>query len=198
MVLHSEGKKGDAFVWSGSSDELLKSMQSGVFHLEAEAVDINGLRTSREINFFVGNASAGTAGDWKDEVHQVILNEGEIFGDEEIRDFPRLECFLTLEDDGTLALLNGVPGNSKGEIWRTNGKANRPKPHPVPFRFYTVVENGQMVIYREKPGRPKVRIYETRSVSDPGPFKLGITASKSLVVFREDGKNTEIVQRINR
>jgi hypothetical protein len=114
---------------------------------------------------------------------------------EPYRNFPQLECFLSLADDGSLALNSGAPGNSEGRIWKTNGKANRPKPHPVPFHFYIALDDGQLQIHREKPGRPKVIIYETRSVSGPGPFKLGITASRRLVIFREDGKKTEIVWR---
>jgi len=198
LVINAEEKRDNIFAWSSSSDELLKSLETGMYHLGAEAVDKNGLHTSREINIVVGNTSHSTAGHWKDEIHQVILNEGEIFKGEDIRDFPRLECYLNLAEDGTLALIRGTPGNSEGEIWGTIGKANRPKIQPVPYRFYTVVENGQLRIYRKKPGRPKLIIYETRSVSGPGPFKLGITASKSLVVFSKDGKKTEIVWRSNR
>lgn len=196
LVLNAEEKTGDLFVWSGSSNELLKSLKTGMYHLEAVAVDKNGLRTSGEINIAVGNASrttVGTVGDWKNEIHQVILNEGERFMDGEVRDFPRLECYLSLGEDGSLTLINGTPGNREGEIWGTNGKANRPKIQPVPFRFYTVVENGQLVIYREKPDRPKVKIYETPSVSGTGPYKLGITASMSLAVFQDDGNKTKIV-----
>jgi hypothetical protein len=115
--------------------------------------------------------------------------------DGDIRDFPRLECFLSLEDDGSLLLHRGTPGNSDGKIWGTNGKANRPKPHPIRFRFHLIVENDQMIIYREKPGRPKTKIYETRSESLTGPCKLGITASKHLVVFQDHGEDTDIIWR---
>jgi hypothetical protein len=198
LVLNAERKRDHLFVWSGSSDEILKSLETGMYHLEAVAVDKNGLRTYEEINIAVGNASDSSMGDWKDEIHQVILNEGETFSNGDTRNFPQLECFLSLADDGSLALNSGTPGNSESRIWGTNGKANRPKPHPVPFRFYIALDDGRLQIHREKPGRPKVIIYETRSVSGPGPFKLGITASRSLVVFRKDGKKTEIVWRSNR
>jgi len=185
LVLNAEKKTGDLFVWSGSSEDLLKSLETGFYHLEAQAVDKNGLRTSRAINISVGNASQSRLGDRKDKIHQVILNEGETFSNGDIRNFPRLECFLSLADDGSLALNSGTPGNSDGRIWGTNGKANRPKPHPVPFRFYIALDDGQLQIHREKKGRPKVIIYETRSVSGPGPFKLGITASRRLIVYCE-------------
>jgi hypothetical protein len=195
LVLNAEKKRDNLFVWSGSSDEILKSLETGMYHLEAVAVDKNSLRTYKEINIAVGNASHSSIGDWKDEIYQVILNEGEIIEDKDIREFPRLECFLTLEKDGTLALVNGTPSDSESRIWGTIGKANRPKPQPVPYRFYTVLEKGQLRIYRKKPGRPKLKIYETRSVSDPGPFKLGITASKRLVIFSEVGKKRKIAWR---
>lgn len=198
LVLKAEEKTGDLFVWSGSSDELLESLETGMVHLEAVAVDKNGFRTSEEINIAVGNASPGIVGDWKDEIHEVILNEGETFTNGDIREFPRLNCYLSLGADGSVALNSGTPGNSEGIIWGTNGKGNRPKPHPVPFRFYIALDDGQLQVHREKPGRPKVIIYETRSVSDPGPYRLGITASRSLAVFREDGNKTEIVWRSNR
>jgi hypothetical protein len=195
LVLNAEKKRDNLFVWSGSSDELLKSLETGMYHLEAVAVDKNGLRTYEEINIAVGNASHSSMGHWKDEIHQVILSDGEIIEDKDIRDFPRLNCYLSLAEDGTLALINGTPSDSESRIWGTIGKANRPKPQPVPYRFYTVLEKGQLRIYREKPDRPKLKIYETRSVSGPGPFKLGITASKRLVIFSQVGKKRRIVWR---
>ena len=195
LVLHAENKTGERFIWSGASEDTLKSLKPGMVHLEAVAVDKNGLRTSREINIRVGNASQGRVGDWENKIHKVILNEGETLSTGETRNFPRLECFLTLEKDGSLALNSGTPGHSEGRIWGTNGKANRPKPHPVPFRFYIALADGQLQILREKPGRPKVIIYETKKPDDSGPYKLGITASRRLVVFRMDGNKSKIVWR---
>jgi hypothetical protein len=195
LVLNAEKKRDNMFVWSCSSEDLLKSMETGMYHLEVVAVDKNGLRTSEEINIKVGNASQSRMGDWKDKIHQVILNEGETFSNADTRNFPQLECFLNLADDGTLALNSGTPGNSEGRIWGTNGKANRPKPHPVPFHFYIALDDGRLQIHREKPGRPKVIIYETRSVSGPGPFKLGITASRRLAIFSEVAGKRKIVWR---
>jgi len=196
LVLNAEKKRDNLFVWSGSSDEILKSLQTGMYHLEAVAVDKNGLRTYEEINIAVGNASHSSMRDWKDEIHQVILSEGEIIEDKDIRDFPCLNCYLSLGEDGTLALVNGTPSDSESRIWGTIGKANRPKPQLVPYRFYTVLEKGQLRIYREKPGHPKLKIYETRSVSGPSPFKFGITASRRLVIFSEvEGKKRKIAWR---
>ena len=194
-VVHAEKKMGDRFVWSASSDEMLKSLEAGMVHLEAVAVDKNGVRTSREIDIEVGNTSRRRKDAWKDDIHEVILNEGETFRNGDIREFPRLNCYLSLEDDGSIELNAGSPGNSEGEIWGTNGKANRPKPHPVPFRFCIALDSGQLQVQREKPGRSKVIIYETRPPLGRGPFALGITASRSLAVFRKDGMKTEIVWR---
>lgn len=184
QVLTAE-KTGDKHVWSASSDEFLESLDAGCYSLEAMAVDRNGLRTSREINILVGNASWDAKGQWKDEIHQVILNDGEKLRAGEIRYFPRLECYLILEDEGSLSLISGTPDNSGDRIWGTNGKADRPKPHAVPFRFYLTVNNGQFKIVREKAGRPDVIIYQSRPMQGKGPFKLGITASRELVVIQE-------------
>ena len=180
---------------AASQPKLLQSMETGMYHLEAMAVDRNGLRTIEEINVAVGNASPNSIGDWEREIHEVILNEGETFSNGDIRNFPKLECYLTLADDGSLALINGTPGNNEGRIWGTNGKANRPKPHPVPFHFYITLNEGRLQVLREKVGRPKVLIYQTQPVSEAGPFKLGVTASKRLAVFRQDGLKTKIVWR---
>lgn len=202
LVLNTPDRKGDIFSWDGSDNDALKSLTTGMYHLEALAVDKNGLSTSKEINVRVGNASPGDVDEWKDEIHAVILNEGDVFSEGDIREFPQLECFLELNEEGALALMKGTPGKGNGEIWGTKGRADRPKwktmPQPNPYHFYTVLENGQLQIYRQKSGYPKMQIYKSPSVSGPGPFKLGITASKSLVVFREDGKKNEIVWRSNK
>jgi hypothetical protein len=185
LLVHAEKKKGNRFVWSASSDEILKSMKAGWVHLEAVAEDKHGLRTSDAIDIKVGNASENRKDAWKDQIHAVILNEGETFRNGDIRKFPRLNCNLILADDGALTLM----GVGEGRLWGTNGKANRPNPHPVPFQFYLAVEDGQMKIFREKPGRPMVIIYETKKPKDEGAYQLGITVSKRLVVFSEaEGK----------
>ena len=195
LVVNANRKTQDRYIWNAASDDLLKSLEAGRIHFEAVAIDKNGFRTSEAIDLTVGNVSKSRKDAWKDEIHAVILNEGEIFADGDIRKFPRLNCYLSLADDGALALNSGSPGNNEGRIWGSNGKANRPKPHPVPFRFYTTVEEGQMRIYREKPGHPKVVIYQTRSASGPGAHKLGITASKRLVVYRTVGNKNEFLWR---
>jgi hypothetical protein len=100
----------------------------------------------------VGDVSQSSMADWKDEIHQVILNEGELFLDSDVRKFPRLECFLSLRDDGRLILNHGTPDHQEATP------------------------------------------YLTPSVSGPGPYKLGITASKRLVIYSEvEGKKREKV-----
>jgi hypothetical protein len=56
----------------------------------------------------------------------------------------------------------------------------------------------QVMVYRAYSGKSKLRIYETRSVSESGSYKLGITASKKLVVYSEGKKgNRKTVWRSN-
>lgn len=195
LLLDAEGKASDRYVWSGSSDELLKALKPGMYHLEAVVEDTNGLRNYQEIQIPVGNASQDSAAKWRDEIHQVILNEGERFMGGDTHEFPRLECFLTLEEDGRLALFRGAPRERAGLIWNTRGKADRPTPQPAPPRFYAVLEDGQMVVYRGTPDEPDVILWQSSTPSDPGPSQVGITVSKRLAVFRDEGKKIEIAWR---
>ena len=58
---------------------------------------------------------------------------------------------------------------------------------------YATLEKGQLVLYRGTPDHQEATPFKTPSVSGKGPYKLGITASKRLAVFRDEGKKTEIV-----
>ncbi|GAF76921.1 unnamed protein product, partial [marine sediment metagenome] len=195
LILDAEEKASDPYVWSGSSDELLKTLKPGMYHLEAVAEDNTGVRSQQEIQIAVGNVSENSSADWRDEIHQVILNEGERLMPGDVREFPRLECYFTLEDEGRLALFRGTPGRSEGLIWKTRGKADRPTPQPTPPRFYTVLENGQLVVYRGTPDNPEVILWKSSKPSGPGPYKLGITASRRLVIFSEVGEKRKIIWR---
>jgi len=117
LLLNAEEKASDPCVWSGSSDELLKALTPGRYHLEAVAEDKTGTPGRREIQIAVGDVLENSVPNWSDEIHQVILNEGERLMDGDIREFPRLECYLTLDDDGRLSLFRGTPGTSEGRIW---------------------------------------------------------------------------------
>ena len=182
-------------VWSGESDGLLKALKPGRYHLEAAAEDKNGLSSHQEIQIDVGDVSQNSPANWREKIHQVILNEGERLMDGEVREFPRLECFLTLEEDGRLALFRGSPLGRDGLIWKTRGKADRPTPQPTPWRFYTVLEHGQLVVWRGTPDNPDVILWQSNKPSEPGPYRLGITVSKRLAIFRDEAKRSKIVWR---
>ena len=188
-------------IFNSTDNEFLKSMKTGIYHLEAETIDKNGLRTKKEINISAGDANPKSKDAWKDEIHRVILQRGEKFWDGDILKFPELNCALTLEDDGSLALINGVRKKGNTVIWANNGKGNRPKwkvkPEPKIFRFYAFIEAGQHKIKCKKEDRPTVLIYKTRPAKEAGDYKLGITAAKSLAVFKDNRGKTEIVWKSN-
>ena len=105
-------------------------------------------------------------------------------------EFPRLECYLSMRNDGRLVLNNGMPGKSEGLLWKAMMHNDHAEHH------YATLENGQLVIYRGAPGNPEAIPYKTPAVSEPGTYKLGITTSKRLVIFREEkGNNRKIVWR---
>ena len=118
-------------VWSGSSDELMKALKPGIYQLVAVAVDKTGVSSRQQIQFTVGNVSERKAADWRDDIHQVVLNEGDRLMRGDVRDFPRLECKLSLDQNGILVLRrSGTPVDSGdaeeaagdrrgGAIWRT-------------------------------------------------------------------------------
>lgn len=56
-------------------------------------MDKTGTLGWSEIQLAVGDVSKNSSTNWRDEVHQVILNEGEMISDEDVFEFPRLECF---------------------------------------------------------------------------------------------------------
>ncbi|MHC4702871.1 MAG: Ig-like domain-containing protein, partial [Planctomycetota bacterium] len=195
LLLDADRKPSDPYVWSGSSDEFLKALKPGMYHLEVVAEDRTGVRSQQEIQIFVGNVSQNSAADRRDEIYQVILNEDERLMDGDVREFPRLECFLTLEGDGRLALFRGTPREREGLIWKTRGKADRPTPQPTPPCFYTILEGGQLVVYRGMPDNPDVILWQSNKPSDKGPYKLGITASRRLIIFSKVGEKLKVIWR---
>jgi len=183
----------DPHIWNAESDELLKSLKTGRVHLKAVAEDNTGTLGWQEIQITVGDVSDKNESNMADEIYQVILNEGERLTDKDVRIFPRLECHLILQEDGRLTLSHGTPDNSKGEIWHTSMHKDR-SGDPM----YSIVENGRLTTWRVRPDNPKVKLYQSPPVSGSGPYKLGITVSKKLVVFREvEGKEREIVWSAN-
>jgi len=58
---------------------------------------------------------------------------------------------------------------------------------------YATLEKGQLVIYRGTPDHQEATLFKTPPVSDAGTYKLGITASKRLIIYREvDGKRKTV------
>ena len=184
-------QKSNPQVWSASSDKLLKALTPGSYQLEAIAVDYTGVSGRQAIQITVGDVPNGRQVRWRDAIHQVVLAEGERLMEGGVREFPRLECYVELDEEGKLGIYRGAPGGGGEEIWGTRGKDDRPSKH---VQFATL-ENGRLTIYRGQPDSPKVKIYETKEPEDHGPYQLGITVSKRLAVFRGDGENTEFVWR---
>jgi hypothetical protein len=158
-------------------------LKPGMYHLEAVAEDKTGIFSQQEIQIAVGDVSENSKANWRDEIHEVILNEGERFMIGDVREFPRLECYLKMHDNGKLVLHRGTPDRSEDPIWLSRSK------DPDGGLHYAAFEKGQLVTYRGTPDHPEVALWKSKMVSDPGTYKLGITVSKKLVVFREvEGK----------
>ena len=181
--------KSNPYLLNPSSDELLKSMKEGVYELETVAEDKTGVIGRKVISFYVGDATEGDAADWREAIYKVILNEGESLGDKETVEFPRLECYMGLNDDGRLVLSNGSPKNRKGQIWQPSMHRDYLDPQ------FVTLENGMLKIYRGTPGNVEAELFSTPEVEGEGPYKLGITVSKKLVIFREKEGRKDIVWR---
>lgn len=151
------------------------------------AEDNAGTIGRQEIRISLGDVSQSDVATRSDEIHQVILNEGEWFKDDEIRKFPRLECYLFLDEDGRLVLNRGTPGESHGMIWKSAMYKDPQGPH------YATWENGQLAIYRGTLGHPEANPFKTPP--GPGLCKLAITVSKQLVIFREVAAKKRTVWR---
>ncbi|MEX0320988.1 MAG: hypothetical protein AB3N63_02440 [Puniceicoccaceae bacterium] len=191
QLLKGEKRKGDTSLWSSNSDSLLKNMQPGLYHFRAVVEDNTGIRKQQELEVTVGDAT-GHAGNWRNEIYQVILEPGKRFEQEDMLEIPRLECYFRIDEEGGFLQMGGSPGDSPGFIWKTRGKADRPTPQPVPPHFYLIIEEGQLKVYRVYPGREDVAVYAVGRKSDAGGFKLGITGAKRLVVYREENGRKDI------
>lgn len=178
-------------IWSGASDALLKSLKPGWYHLEAVAEDTTGTFGRREIQIVVGDVSENHPTNWRDEIHQIILNEGERMMGGDVRDFPRLECHFTIDDDVRLMLNHGASGSSKGEVWNRWGRVTG-------YPQYLTLEEGRLVACSITPDQREVKLFKTPPVSEPGSYKFGITVSKKLVIYRElEGGGIRTVWRSN-
>ncbi|TWU31223.1 hypothetical protein [Novipirellula artificiosorum] len=90
-----------------------------------------------------GDVSQHSAVTKTDPIDQVILKEGERLMDEDVREFPRLECELKINEDGRLVLQGVLPGQSRSRIliWKSVMYKDPQGCH------YATLENGQLVIY---------------------------------------------------
>jgi hypothetical protein len=61
-------------------------------------------------------------------------------------EFPRLECYMGLNDDGRLVLSSGSPENRKGQIWQSNMHRDYLDPQ------FVTLDDGMLKIYRGTPG----------------------------------------------
>ena len=175
-------------VWNSSGDELLKDLKPGIYHLKAVAEDNTGTFGRREIKIIIGDVSGISVVNYNEEIHQVIFNDGERLMDGEVSEFPRLDCYLFLNEDGRLVLHAGSPGNNKGQIWQATMHRDYRDPQ------FATLEKGQLKIYRGSPQDIEATLFETPSVYEKGSYKLGITVSKRLVIYREaEGNEKEIV-----
>jgi hypothetical protein len=162
-----------------------------MYHLEAIAEDNNGIISRKVIKVAVGGVPITDSEDWREEVHEVILEEGDYLGDKEVREFPRIECHLYLNDDGRLVLYEGTRGNAGARIWQPSMHRDYWDPQ------FLILEDGQLAIHRGTPGNIEATLFETPPVSGEGPFKFGITVSRKLVIYREAGSQKEIVWTSN-
>lgn len=170
----------------------------------AVVVDNTGVSSRQQIQITVGDVSKSKVADWRDEIHQVVLNEGDRLMRGDVREFPRLECKLSLDEYGILVLRRSgaaVAGEDEeedgggrrgGPIWRTGGHKDWYGPN------FATLEKGQLVVYRGTPGHPELALWKSKATPGPGTYKLGITASKGLVIFQDlGGKAGRIVWKSN-
>ncbi len=175
--------------WNARSDELLNTMKPGNYHLKAVAIDNTKTMGWREIEIRVGDVPYKTKTDLDATIFETILGEGQKINKLDVITFPRLECYLILQEDGRLTLRNGTPDDDDGEIWHTSMHKDRSGDF-----MYSTLENGQLTTWRMQPDGSKLKLYQSTQVSGNVPFKLGITVSKKLVIFRDKmGTEKEIV-----
>jgi hypothetical protein len=189
LLLEAE-RTGAPYVWSASSDELLAAMEPGRYQLTAVAEDHTGTFGRRDIRITVGEVSDRGVAGWEDQIHQVILEEGEYLLGGDRRDFPRLECDVKINDDGRLVIHGVVAGVSSDRrlLWKASMHGDNGNPHVA------VLSKGQLVVYRGTPDRREATVYKTPSVSGEGPCRLGIARSRQLVLYREAaGRPREII-----
>ena len=163
-------------------------------HLLAVAVDRTGTFGQKEIQLTVGDIPEDGADDWKNAVHEVIFNEGDHLLDDERREFRRLDTDLKINEDGRLVLHGVIPGESMNRelLWKASMHRDDVHAH------FATLDKGQLKVYRGTPDHPETTVFETPAVSGQGPYHLGITVSRKLVIYREtEGGKKEIIWKSN-
>jgi hypothetical protein len=191
LLIDAQKKSTNPYVWSSSTDDLLKNMKKGWYRLEAVAFDKTGV-TGRQVTYInVGNASEESKDAWKDEIHVVLLNDGEQMKsdkkDQTKIKLPRLECWIAFQEDGKFVFRDE---SANAIIWKTFSK-DEPGPHWAEFK------NGQLNTYRGQPGNRDVLLWGSRKpqAKYKGPFEFGITRDKRVAVFKEEGEKIDFIWR---
>lgn len=172
MRLNAQGMVSAPLAWSSSGDYLLASLKPGSYRLLAVAKDRSGRTGQREIRITVGDATENTNG--KDEIYRIILDQGDrLLGGNALK-FPRLEALFKLELNGKLMLRDEI----RGRLFEVPSRAPK-APH------YAAVQNGQLKIFRGKPGKPEQTIWQSPNPPAKGVHQLALTTSKRLAIIRE-------------
>lgn len=190
LLLNAEKSK-KAYVWSASSDEILKNLAEGFYQIEAVAIDKNGISGSMSATLKAGSPKPKALNDWEDNIHRVLLSEGEMWkvdvDDEIVIPLERLERTLTFGGDGKIILRDDL---TNAITFRANSKT-------ATGRHHAIFENGKLTTYTNWPGDDEVleiwQSFKNREFRQKGPFKLGITQGKRVVCFTEENGEAEIV-----
>ncbi|GAB5560020.1 MAG: hypothetical protein SynsKO_16670 [Synoicihabitans sp.] len=182
---------GKSYVWSASSDEILRNLEEGFYQVEAVAIDRKGISGRATATIRVGSPKLNKANDWTQNIHRVLLSDGEIWkvdiGQEIVILLERLECTLTFGADGKIILRDDL----------TNVITFRANAHTKAGRHHAVFEKGKLTTYNQWPEDEKVfqiwQSFSSQKIQQKGPFKLGITQGKRIVCFTEENGSTEIV-----
>lgn len=181
----------DSYVWSAASDELLGDLPEGFYRIEAVAIDRHGVSGRTSATIKVGSPKAKSANNWADNMHQVLLTDGEIWkvdvGHEIVIPLRRLESTLTFGADGKIILQDDL---TNVITFRANAKTKL-------GRHHAIFERGKLATYTQWPGDEEVfeiwQSFKSRKIEHQGPFKLGITQDKRVACFTEENGKVEIV-----
>ncbi|MCU0856986.1 MAG: lamin tail domain-containing protein [Pontiellaceae bacterium] len=116
------------------------------------------------------NAPVGLAG--------VILTNGNNLLDGEVRNYPSLNCYLTMQNDGNLVLYRGAPGASQGVIWSAGIS------YAIGDYFATLQSDGNLVIYKGTPTAAGIAVYASCSAGTTGNYLFGMLSSGRLVIAK--------------